>query len=527
MKPLHETTSRESAISTAKAQIRRKRQFSTLEDTAPDSRNPPDAKSSPVPPENKLPRTVPAHVQRRANVNTRALTPPRTTTKSKSGHKAKPDKRKSKKVNHFGDNSDGDSEDDQRKQRHTDDGDTPVSRRKVVGRVPDVGPSGHNSSTSSFLTLEEQRRLKVRVELQAAEEKWKIFELERKECTLRKPNRKSLLAKEKLQRCGRIDTSNTKQRQMWGLIWQQCHQLEDFYDECLFSHIEQQLDRDTKNEEHMPSRSAAYIDDVLRNVEGKIIFRCQAFDPYDPHRNLSVMPPNQKNRLVGIFDRMQTSLMEKIMATCNSEKDIKKEVLAFISKNSSGIWEAFAERKDDVLVNQYLSALSERLVEVLTRDIDFALLGTSVSKHVASPLATASSSDVSALRRVNWEEFIDQAKAALDSETLREQSECWYLELREKLLREFRADLRHVRVRLEFVENLDQSGGVSLVIFKGDMLTSIQNVSPEKLEWLGWKRDSPTKSYWHYTIDGEEVFKVQMNGEVIGIWTANGDITWD
>jgi hypothetical protein len=51
---LTQSTLEGSAISTAKAQNRRKRLLSTQEDTAADARNLPEAKSSPVPPENKF-----------------------------------------------------------------------------------------------------------------------------------------------------------------------------------------------------------------------------------------------------------------------------------------------------------------------------------------------------------------------------------------------------------------------------------------------------------------------------------------
>ncbi|KAL3421700.1 hypothetical protein PVAG01_05856 [Phlyctema vagabunda] len=216
------------------------------------------------------------------------------------------------------------------------------------------------------------------------------------------------------------------------------------------------------------------------------------------------------------------------MANCNSKNDIREKVLAYVSKQCSGNWEAFAERTEDALVNQYMSVLSERLVKVLTRDIDFVLPTTGIPKPVASHLAIASPPEFLDLRRADWGEFIDWVKTVLDREVLKEQSERWYLHERKRLLREFRTALKHVRVRQEFVENLDQSGRVSLVLFKDDTLASIQNVSPDKLKWLGWKRDSPTESYWRYS-EGKaaELFKVQMDGEVVGIWDADGDINWD
>lgn len=110
-----------------------------------------------------------------------------------------------------------------------------------------------------------------------------------------------------------------------------------------------------------------------------------------------------------------------------------------------------------------------------------------------------------ALRHVDWRNFVDWVKTTLDHDVLRA--------------------LGHARVRQEFMETGDRFGGVSLLLFKGDdMLASIQKISPEKLEWLGWKRNGLWQSY---SVSVPEIFKVQMDGEVVGIWTADGDINWD
>lgn len=174
-----ETSSRESAILAAKEQICRRKVPSAQEDSKAHAPNTLQPKNSPVLHENKLPRTVPAHVQRRANPNTRTLPPPSTTATSNSRAVAKRERGKGKKVDRFGHDSDSDSEDDRRKRRDIDDGDTPISRRKVAGRVPDVGPSGFNSFETSTLTPEEERRLRLRAELQAAEEMWKTWKMQR------------------------------------------------------------------------------------------------------------------------------------------------------------------------------------------------------------------------------------------------------------------------------------------------------------------------------------------------------------
>ncbi|KAE8452962.1 hypothetical protein EG329_012149 [Mollisiaceae sp. DMI_Dod_QoI] len=509
MEPFHETPSRASAIS-----------FSTQ------VQNPLQAERPLVLPENRLSRTVPAHVHRRANANTRALPPPSVTQKPKSGEDARPEKGKGRKVNHSGDNIDSDSYNDRNKRRHTDDSDAPVSRRKAASIVPDVGPSGHNSSASSSLTPEEQQRVQLRAELQTAEEKWKKFKLDREECASRQSNRQHSLTKEKRRRCTR---SNELERiQMWKSVEEEDNRLRDFYDEVLSSHIEQQLHEDTENEEHEEHKrlnSCALADDIVSNLEDKIIVGFQDYEPYDLSHNGGVMPLNKKNRMIAIFDSIQTSLMGRIGTPNNPWKSIKDLVLGSMIYYYSSIYTACAERSEDAPAHQYLDALSKRLVEVLTR------VKPSVSGHTPSYVALGPSSDVSATRAADWGEFIDQERWKL-WKVSREQNEHRYLDMRKKLLGKFRNDFSHVCAGQEFLENLnevDQPGEVFLVLLKDDMLASVQAVSPENLTWLGWRRASPTENYWRYSRAGDpsDLFKVQMDGEVVGIWTLDGDINWE
>lgn len=547
MKPLHETSLRELAISAAKTKNRQNISLSSQERKAEDILNSLESRSSLLPPENLLLRTVPASVKRCANATTRALPPPSTTTKSASRGEAKPKKGKSRKVGQLGDNSDGDSDDDHpRKRGHTaDDGDALVSRRKTTGKAPDPKWSGHSSSASFHLTPEEQQRVRLRAQLQAAEEKWKKLEIDRQGCISRKSNRELLLAEQKSRRWK--GTWKTEISQISEFV-EKGRRLKNFHDEILLDHIEQQLHQDMKEKECMPSRSTIYIDDVFDNVEEKIIVRCQAYDPHNPW-NWDVMPQSKRDRMIRIFDKIQTSLMEELMASCDPRNDVRATVAAFMSKQCFGPSSAFTEQKEDILVDQYLNALSERLVTVVKREIDSILPKTGIDKPEASHPATASNFDAIALRCAAWGVFIDQAKTTLDIETLREEGQRWYLHERQKVLQNFRHDLQNVRVRQEFVENLDQLGGVSLLLFKGDMLASIQSISPEKLEWLGWKRDGRSRNYWRYSAANFErsfsnslqyrgpswggskgtlgsLFKVQMDGEVVGIWTADGDIDW-
>jgi hypothetical protein len=111
---------------------------------------------------------------------------------------------------------------------------------------------------------------------------------------------------------------------------------------------------------------------------------------------------------------------------------------------------------------------------------------------------------------------------------------------------------------LEFIENYPND--VSVVLFKGNSLFSRQLVSVEDLTHMGCRRSvlasfnpfgacrqkySPywrcrhgcgadyrfnlgKEGSWIWIVDGQSdyIFKVQMDGEVIGIWTPGGDRDW-
>lgn len=176
-----------------------------------------------------------------------------------------------------------------------------------------------------------------------------------------------MLTKEKLKRYNNVDLGkNPSGGQMQEWVQEDDKRLKDFHEEALLKHIEQTSQRNMGKEENMLSKPTVYIDDMLLNVEQRIIVQCKAFDPYDA--NSDIMPPNREDRMIGIFDRLQMSLMEEIMVTCRSEMYIREAVQAFMSR------ENLTERRGDSLVTHYLSALSEHLVKNLTRVVDFRLL---------------------------------------------------------------------------------------------------------------------------------------------------------
>jgi len=433
-------------------------------------------------------------------------------------------------------NGDSESEDDGRKRRQAE-RDAGVSGRKAT--TADVGPSGHNSS---FLMPEEQERIRLRRELRDADEKWKKLEQDRKECHLQKLRRESLLVAQKKQRA-RSPDNKTLFVQMQTKVQGDEQRLRDFLDNVLFSHIEQQLQQEKEDGNYVASRSDAYIDDVLARVEDGIIVRCQSFDPYPDRlsRDWGMMPPKKHDRMVGIFERLRSALEKKILDTWGSNNNVKS-AYDFVSETCSNILESVpskiwensehhGKRVSPILEEQYLNLLTTRLADVISRDIQSEVLQLGASNPTGPQVTASGLGRVSrAGSKIDWAEFIESVKTQLDRKVLKEESERWYREERKKTIAGFRHIHSRISIRQEFVENLYDARGVSLILFKGTTLASILDVSSDTLASLGWNRDATTGKFWRYSLGKEatrQIFKVQMDGEIVGIWTANGDIGWD
>lgn len=69
---------------------------------------------------------------------------------------------------------------------------------------------------------------------------------------------------------------------------------------------------------------------------------------------------------------------------------------------------------------------------------------------------------------------------------------------------------------------------VSAVIFKYQRPCSVATVSPEDLKAMGWIKDTDDERYWRYekgNLEKEDIFQVEMDGTIRGIWTPEGNIS--
>jgi hypothetical protein len=134
-------------------------------------------------------------------------------------------------------------------------------------------------------------------------------------------------------------------------------------------------------------------------------------------------------------------------------------------------------------------------------------------------------------------EYVSWVRLAMDEKKFRR---CCTNFFRRRTIDEFR-HLSSVKTEQLFVDSLEAPEDVSLVIFKGIDVAKVVPVSSEALETMGWKRDHPKERYWRYChgfgvnmgrgwvpgVAGLNVFKVQMDGEIIGICTSEGYIPWE
>ncbi|KAH7336210.1 hypothetical protein BKA65DRAFT_505903 [Rhexocercosporidium sp. MPI-PUGE-AT-0058] len=79
---------------------------------------------------------------------------------------------------------------------------------------------------------------------------------------------------------------------------------------------------------------------------------------------------------------------------------------------------------------------------------------------------------------------------------------------------------------------------VRILIFSGERLVCEKTIPLAAMKKLGWHRHAKwikrpaDEWYWRYRVgtsegDDRYIFKVQMNGKVIGLWSPDGDIDWD
>ncbi|OBT63850.1 hypothetical protein VE03_06581 [Pseudogymnoascus sp. 23342-1-I1] len=542
----------EASISALKGRLRRARDVSKNE-TSPDTSTLLDTNvrqqevarklsalaTETIPKERLLPieleneRTHAGDVARQSNGALRALPPPRAVARSSIRMRSKADRGKRKKSKRLGDDSEDDSEDERRTRKGDQNSLLDMPTKKPATVMPSTSPS--------LLTVDEQERIRLRRTFRAAEEKWERFELDRNNYMRRRHDIERKVASTLH---GITASLETKQR---------LHQSEDdvqaFLDATLFDYIQDQSDRiedqlkgDGNSEGYSQLRSHHYLDEVLLRIEDGVIRRSKAFDEWaSTKQKWDTFPPSKIKRMGSICLRMQAIFLKEIKGMAIDDETTIKNYIAQrlrdqggdtgLSLRPSG---SFLGPEDD-LENQYFERLSTSLAP--KDDLEnqyFELLSASIAKSVAQDIkAGLSVPNKSSLELVHIletsrtgnclsQEYVNWVTSALDDKQLSSRCESWFKGVRKETIDRFRSDLRGIDIRYEFIDSAEDPSDVFVVLFKGGIIANVIQVPPETLYRLGWCRDSCTDRYWRYSLGyllEDRVFKVQMNGAIVGMAT--------
>lgn len=530
-----EAVSTEAAMSASKERLRRTRDVSKNE-TSPDQSALLDtdvrqqeiarkslALAAEILPEDRLllielenERAHAGDVARRSNSALRALPPPSTVARSSLRTGSRADRGKRKGSKQLGDDSEDDSEDEKRMRNGDKNSLLDMPKKKPAAVMPSTSPS--------LLTAEEQERIGLRRTFRAAEEKWKRFELERNNCMRRRHDTERKVAST-LQ--GITASSETKRN-----LCRSEDNVRVFLDATLFDYIRDQSDRiedqlkgGGNSEGHSKPRSHRYLDEVLRRIEDGVMARSKAFDEWaSTTQKWDTFPPSKIERMNSICLRMQAIFFKEIKDMAIHDETTIKNHLAQRLKNQSrdiGLFtpsESFLTPKDD-LENQYFELLSASLAKSVAQDIKTGLsLPNKSSLELVHIFQTSRTDGGNGLSQ----EYVNWVTSALDDKQLSSRCESWFKSVRKETIDRFRRDLSGIDIRHEFIDSAEDPSDVFVVLFKGGIVANVIQVPSERLGELGWRRDNSTGRYWRYSLGyslKDHVFKVQMNGEIVGMAT--------
>lgn len=492
----------------------------------------PNHRPMPIEPENE--RKHAGDVARRSNAMPRALPPPKPAASSSTrvGRIRDKDKRREKKS--FGDDSEDDSEEDRRRRKSDDRSDGGVLNKKPATVLP--------STSSSLLAAEEQERIRLRRTLRAAEERWDKIKMEKynsweqiidREEALVTMNRKQAI----------LSTAEIRKK-----ILNNDKMLQAFLDNTLFHYIKDQSDRIQNQLQEGGNRegdisSHYYQEDVLKRIEDGVIARCRAFDEWASirRRRWDVTPPSKSERLISISLQMQKTFWQEVKDMTTSDDDLAEITIR------SHIRERLKNQDADKGLslgpaNGFVPSVQKSEYDVAINDVEskyLELIVTSVAKAIAQDIkAGLSDPHESSLELINIfkssrdvgkhlsQDYVQWVTSVLDETQLSLLCESWFKSVRQETLYRFRKDLSGVELKQEFIDSAENPTDVSIVLFKAGVVANVVEVSPKQLSELGWLRDNRKERYWRYS-EGRSfvnhIFKVQMNGSIVGILTSHID----
>lgn len=469
-------------------------------------------------------RNVAGHVERRSERPTRAEPAPSSPAKAKDKTEKRLKKGKGRQNDGFGDGDGSDSDDGSKKRSQGYDDEIAA----VVRRTPPTLAAEGSGLDPSILSAEEQERLNLLRTLQALEDQWKNTKRHYKICSSRRNGREIILAKY-------FPWQRWKEKASSGMVTQIMEEekaLQTFKDGIVFAELDAQLKEaqqtilDTKFTE---SERKQYLEQVLLRVEDGVIARCGVFDRNTSCWSFDRPRPKKEQRLLGIINKLFLGLWRELVEKCPSTQDVATVTADFIAAKCTSTY-------PDVLVEQYIDRTSQILSEIVLRDHAAGLQQNESTLHLMQIIEKSRCDGHLSVEYISW------VTSLLDRQEIELRARRFHQLDLEKRAREARTSALQLRERLtgglEFIE--DYPYDVSVVLFKGNRPFSRRLVASEELARIGWRRSclpagdfvrrclNEPSPYWRYRSPSPMgyIFKVQMDGEVIGMWTPEGDIDW-
>jgi hypothetical protein len=343
-----------------------------------------------------------------------------------------------------------------------------------------------------------------------------------------------------------------------------------YLDGFLFNYVQDSLDK-AKGKANKAKKDSAthhwdYLEGVISALEDEFIARCQELVEHEKELEqeaLDVSPPSPTPQKVGSIARRQDSkvqqmlgILEKMSSVLRKEIQRRHRNNSLPIKNREALKDLIRPRYSrtakwfgpDLEMNglgdQLFEAVADSLITSLLRDVETAASADQVC-HIELIDFLSNSRRHREEREMNeggdgcpelTQAYINWVCSVLDAKKL---GNCCTNFSRRKTIDSF-FQKSSVGVEQLFLDSLEAPNDVILVLLRRKKVERAVSVSCEILEAIGWKRDPRTKRYWRYSrgsgisqrkdwkgLTGLNLYKVLINGEIIGLCTPQGDIPWE
>ncbi|KAI2618491.1 hypothetical protein GGR54DRAFT_158101 [Hypoxylon sp. NC1633] len=461
-------------------------------------------------------REAPVDVRRRPNRTVRAEPPPSPAAQVSTTPPRRRSGREKKRLDGLDGDSGSESDDHGPKRCHGE-GETSVARRRVEKKSPPnsvepAGPSSSGPSTSTFLTLEEDKRVQMQRALQKESPRWQNVLSSYIDNRVKAEN-----AKQDLMVAHGTVATRLKERPGPEIIRHQ-QRLRNFLNEALCYDMEDSLgDNDTSED---PNREL--LKEVVEQIELDFALRYEGLGlRTNPDGDSEPLPST--DRLINTLKVMYEDIYSEAV-TYNSielvDRVRRRATPLGFSFNPLGtmyetgvIDELVADAKRNYSTEEWL--IHDRLAR--RREENHPVV-----QHIGQGCQCPSPSPVKLLElsRRNGQlspEYIDWIYSHAPSWSIDGCCQQRKRQIRGKDIRKLFQSTEQSRVVQIFCED---SNGISLVLFKGDRPASLRHVAADELATLGWfKDDEVGQKHCRYEFDDDLkcIFKVTMDGKVLGL----------